>query len=77
MREIEKNREFMIVCLNTSRLNPMGLWCALDETYSASGSLYVDDGESIGMLTWSQHVIVIVGTLFKLYFLQFISKLLL
>lgn len=56
----------MIFCLNTSRLNPMGLWCALDETYSASGSLYVDDGESIGMLTWLQHVIVIVQTLVKL-----------
>lgn len=49
----------MILCF-TSRLNPMGLWCALDETYSASGFLYMDDGESIGMLTWLDQIIVIV-----------------
>lgn len=29
-------------------MNPMGLWCALDESNSASGSLFMDDGESIG-----------------------------
>lgn len=29
-------------------MNPMGLWCALDENNSASGSLFMDDGESIG-----------------------------
>lgn len=76
-RERERKSRVYDILFDYSRLNPMGLWCALDETYSASGSLYVDDGESIGMLTWLQHVIVIVGTLFKLYFLQFISKLLL
>lgn len=32
-----------------SRLLSMGLWCALDDTNSAVGSLYMDDGESIGM----------------------------
>ncbi|XP_062576597.1 sucrase-isomaltase, intestinal-like [Saccostrea cucullata] len=30
-----------------SRLNPMGLWCALDESNSANGTLYMDDGESL------------------------------
>lgn len=39
-----------------SRLNPMGLWCALDETYSASGSLYVDDGESIDSYTTGKYL---------------------
>lgn len=29
-------------------MNPMGLWCVLDETNTASGSLFMDDGESIG-----------------------------
>lgn len=49
----------MILCF-TSRLNPMGLWCALDETYSASGFLYMDDGESIGMLSWLHQINVVI-----------------
>jgi alpha-glucosidase (family GH31 glycosyl hydrolase) len=36
--------------LNTmlSRENPFGLIVALDETNSAGGSLYYDDGDSVG-----------------------------
>lgn len=43
-------------------MNPMGLWCALDENNSASGSLFMDDGESIGkystcLLTYSTYTV--------------------
>ena len=30
-----------------SRMNPISLWCSLDESASARGSLFMDDGESL------------------------------
>ena len=38
-----------ILIISNSRQNPMGLQVALDEDLLANGSLFWDDGESLGM----------------------------
>nr|XP_022286839.1 maltase-glucoamylase, intestinal-like [Crassostrea virginica] len=39
-----------------SRMNPISLWCSLDESASARGSLFMDDGESLNSISTKQYL---------------------